>query len=78
MIWQQGIEIITSISIPALAEIGHSFYTGHFGGIILNAKTVVGNNCNFSQGVTIGGAGTEERRGVPQIGNNVYIGTNTI
>lgn len=78
LIWQKGIEIITGISIPASAEIGHSFYTGHFGGIILNAKTVVGNNCNISQGVTIGVWGTEERRGVPQIGNNVYIGTNTI
>ena len=78
MIGQKGIEIITGISIPASAEIGHSFYTGHFGGIILNAKTVVGNNCNISQGVTIGDSGTEERRGVPQTGNNVYIGTNTI
>ena len=78
LIWQKVIEITTGISIPASAQIGHSFYIGHFGGIILNAKTVVGNNCNISQGVTIGVSGTEERRGVPQIGNNVYIGANTI
>lgn len=76
--WQKAIEIITGISIPASASIGHSFYIGHFGGIVLNAKTVIGSNCNISQGVTIGVSGTEERRGVPEIGDNVYIGANAV
>ncbi len=39
LLWQKGIEIATGISIPASAKIGQSFYIGHFGGIILNAKT---------------------------------------
>ena len=78
MIWQKVIEITTGISIPASAQIGSSFYIGHFGGIIINSNTVMGSNCNISQGVTIGVSGTDERRGVPQIGNNVYIGANTI
>ncbi len=77
-IWQKQIEIITGISIPASAKIGHSFYIGHFGGIILNANTVIGNNCNISQGVTIGISGTDDNRGVPIIGNNVYIGVNSV
>lgn len=76
--WQKIIEICTGISIPASASIGHSFYIGHFGGIILNAKSVIGNNCNISQGVTIGISGQNENRGVPVIGNNVYIGANTV
>ena len=75
---QKIIEILTGISIPASAKIGYSFYIGHFGGIILNAKTIIGNNCNISQGVTIGVSGLNEKRGVPIIGNNVYIGANSV
>jgi serine O-acetyltransferase len=78
LVWQKVIEITTGISIPASAKIGSSFYIGHFGGIILNANTVIGSNCNISQGVTIGVSVLNERRGVPIIGNNVYIGANTI
>lgn len=76
--WQKFIEILTGISIPASATIGHSFYIAHFGGIILNSNTVIGNNCNISQGVTIGVSGLDEKRGVPIIGNNVYIGANAV
>lgn len=78
LIWQKNIEIITGISIPASVKIGHSFYIGHFGGVILNAKTTIGNNCNIAQGVTIGVSGLEEKRGVPTIGNDVYIAANTV
>jgi len=76
--WQKFIEIITGISLPPSATVGHSFYIGHHGGIILNSETVIGNNCNISQGVTIGVSGLEEKRGVPIIGNNVYIGANSV
>ncbi len=78
LLWQKAIEITTGISIPASARIGHSFYIGHFGGIILNANTVIGNNCNISQGVTIGVSGIDDKRGVPVLGNNVYIGANSV
>jgi serine O-acetyltransferase len=78
LFWQKGIEIFTGISIPASAIIGNSFYIGHFGGIIINPDTVIGVNCNISQGVTIGVSGQENRRGVPIIGNNVYIGANAV
>ena len=78
LIWQKITEIITGISIPYSVSIGHSFYIGHFGGIILNANTVLGNNCNISQNVTIGVSGLGEKRGVPIIGNNVYIGANSV
>ena len=78
LFWQKGIEIVTGISIPASVKIGHSFYIGHFGNIILNAKTIIGNNCNVSQGVTVGVSGQGKNRGVPKIGNNVYIGANAV
>jgi serine O-acetyltransferase len=76
--WHKLIEIITGISIPASVKIGHSFYIGHFGGIILNSNAVIGNNCNISQGVSIGVSGLGEKRGVPMIGNHVYIAANSV
>lgn len=78
LFWQKWIEFSCGISIPASATIGHSFYIGHFGGIILNANSIIGNNCNLSQGVTIGISGLDENRGVPIVGNNVYIGANAV
>jgi serine O-acetyltransferase len=78
ILWHKFIEISTGISIPASAQIGNSFYIGHFGGIILNSNTSIGNNCNISQGVTIGVSGIGDFRGVPIVGNNVYIGANTV
>lgn len=77
-LWQKGIEITTGICIPASAQIGHSFYIGHFGGIIFNSETIIGSNCNVAQNVTIGVSGKGEKRGVPVIGNNVYIAANSV
>lgn len=76
--FQKGIEMICGISLPYTARIGTSFYIGHFGGIIINSKAIIGNNCNISQGVTIGISGRGDKRGVPTIGNNVYIGANAV
>lgn len=59
--WQKMIEIFTAISIPASANIGHFF------GIILHSNTVVGNNCNIPQGVTIRVSGTDEGKDIPAI-----------
>lgn len=73
---QKWIEIITGISIPYTASIGDGLYIGHFGQIIINANAVIGDNCNISQGCTIGVSGAGEHRGVPKIGDNVYIGAN--
>ncbi len=77
-IWRKVIEITTGISIPASAQIGSSFYIGHFGGIFLNSNAILGTNCNISQGVTIGVSGQDDKRGVPVLGNNIYIGANSV
>lgn len=78
LIWQKVIEVSTGISIASSVKIGHSFYIGHFGGIIINANAIIGNNCNISQGVTIGVSGYNEKRGTPVLGNDVYIGANAV
>lgn len=78
LLWQKLIEIVTGISIPSSVQIGSSFYIGHFGGVIFNSKTIIGNNCNISHGVTIGVSGQGLKRGVPIIKDNVYIGANSV
>jgi len=75
---QKFMEILTGISLPYSASIGEGFYIGHFGNIIIHPSSVIGVNCNISQGVTIGISGRGEKRGVPKIGNNVYIGANSV
>jgi serine O-acetyltransferase len=62
------------ISIPTSTKIGSGFYIGHFSGIFVNRDSIIGKNCNISQGVTLGQANRGERKGSPIIGNNVYIG----
>ncbi len=78
LMWQKWIEITTGISIPYSVNIGESFYIGHFGNVIINSNAIIGDNCNISQGVTIGINGKGDNRGVPIIGNNVYIGSNAV
>lgn len=76
VIAQKWIEIVTGIQLPYSAKVGNSFYIGHFGHIIINANAVIGNNCNISQGVTIGVSGRGENRGVPVLQDNIYVGAN--
>lgn len=78
VLFQKFIEVVAGISIPYSVQIGKEFYIGHFGGIIINSNAIIGDNCNISQGVTIGVSGKGEKRGVPTIGNNVYIGANSV
>lgn len=59
-------------------KIGKGFYIGHFGTIIVSTNAVIGDNCNISPGVTIGATRRGEKKGAPQIGNLVWIGTNAI
>jgi serine O-acetyltransferase len=66
-------EVLTGISIPASAQIGKGFYVGHFGGIILHSDVRIGENCSIGPGVLIGTRGGGNK-GVPVIGNDVYIG----
>ena len=62
------------ISISVGCRIGPGFYIGHFGGIVVHGDAVIGANCNISQGVTIGETPRGPRRGVPTLGDEVYIG----
>lgn len=58
--------------IPSKTSIGYGLYLGHALGVIINHQSVIGNNVNISQFVTLGGVGGL----APIIGDNVYIGPN--
>ena len=55
-------------SIPHSTSIGRGLYIGHIRDIVINEGAVIGDNCNISQGVTIGQANRGRRKGTPVIG----------
>jgi len=66
------------IQISTGAQIGKGFYIGHFGNIVVSGGAIIGENCNISQGVTIGHANRGWIKGYPEIGNKVWMGTNSV
>ncbi|MHB9030426.1 MAG: serine O-acetyltransferase [Candidatus Latescibacterota bacterium] len=62
------------IAIEYYTDIGSGFQIRSFGGIIVNASTKIGKNCTLSQCVTVGQTNRGKYKGIPTIGNNVYIG----
>lgn len=58
------------IQIPFNTKIGYGFYIGHGVGIVINSGTIIGNNVNISQFLSIG----TSRHTPAIIGDNVYIG----
>jgi serine O-acetyltransferase len=71
------IQNFLQISLPPSAQIGPGAYLSHVGGIHLSPQAVIGSNCDIAHHVTIG-VSAMGRKGVPQIGNHVYIGTGAV
>ena len=66
------------MEIHPSCKIGKGFYIGHPFNITINPKVEIGNNVNIHKGVTIGQENRGKRKGVPIIGNKVWIGVNTV
>ena len=66
------------IQIELNTKIEDGFYIGHFGNIVISGNTIIGKNCNISQGVTIGSTNRGKMKGSPIIGNEVWIGANAV
>ena len=64
-------EIVTGVSLPRETRIGRHFHIIHPEGIRIHSAAVIGNHVGIMHGVTIG---TDMKRGVPVIGDNVFIG----
>lgn len=58
------------IEIARDTQIGYGLYIGHGFGLVVNSTAIIGNNCNLSQGVTIG----SNHNHAAIIGDNVYVG----
>ena len=67
-----------SIQIPIHTHIKKGFLINHYGGIVINQGVVIGENCNVSQGVTIGNVSRGKLKGCPIIGDRVWIGANSV
>ena len=69
----KGVEATTGISLPASVRVGPGLYIGHFSGIFIHSRVVLGRGCSVGQGVTIGTRGHGDQ-GVPVLGDGVYVG----
>jgi serine O-acetyltransferase len=76
--WRKLIEILAGISIAHQARIGPGLLLGHFGNIMIGGDVVIGEGCNIAQGVTLGISGRGEERGMPTLGNRVFVGANAV
>jgi serine O-acetyltransferase len=67
---------VFAVDIHPAARIGPGLMIDHATGLVIGETAVVGNNCSFLHGVTLGGTGKEWGDRHPKVGNNVSIGCN--
>ncbi|MBU2581245.1 MAG: serine O-acetyltransferase [Alphaproteobacteria bacterium] len=63
-----------SVDIHPAARLGKGIMLDHATGFVVGETAIVGDNCSFLHGVTLGGSGKESGDRHPKIGNNVLIG----
>jgi serine O-acetyltransferase len=67
------VRFFCTASVPYTATIGRNTSFNNYGmGVVIHRRTVIGENCEISHQVTIGGRGGYYE--VPVIGNDVFIG----
>lgn len=75
-LWLRRLKVKYGFDISYRTKIGKGFYIGHFGNIAIHGDAVFGENCNISQGITIGVSNYGDKKGTPTIGNRVFMGPN--
>lgn len=75
-LWLRRLKVKYGFDISYRTQIGKGFYIGHFGTVVIHGDSVIGENCNISQGITIGVNNYGTKKGVPVIGNCVFLGPN--
>lgn len=66
------------ICLSYRVKLGVGLYLPHFGGIVINDDSVLGDNLVISQGVTLGKTDRGKHKGSPVINDNVFIGPNSV
>jgi serine O-acetyltransferase len=59
-------------------QIGEGFYIGHCGSVYVHGYAKIGKYCNITHNVTIGQANRGRLKGVPTLGDKVWIGTGAV
>jgi serine O-acetyltransferase len=72
------LQIKYGFQISTSATIGKGLYLGHVGTIVVNPQTILGDNVNLSPNVVIGKQNRGEKKGAPQIGSSVWIGSGAV
>jgi putative colanic acid biosynthesis acetyltransferase WcaB len=78
MFYRFFVEWVLCIELPRKLTAGKNLVFYHGQGLVINFKTVIGQNCVLRNGVTIGHKKLADGSlsNCPQIGNNVEIGPN--
>ena len=77
-VWLKNLKMKYGFQIPPFTKIGKGFLLNHYGCIIINQGVIIGENCNVSQGVTLGNVSRGKLKGCPTIGDRVWIGANSV
>lgn len=65
--------LLFNSSVPASTRIGKGSKFAYLGiGVVIHARSIIGENCMIGQGITIGGRSKSIE--VPIIGDNCYLG----
>jgi serine O-acetyltransferase len=73
-IGQKIVEIVTGCELPNRADIGLGLLIPHPYGIVVHCDTKIGENCVLAQHVSIGHGGRGTKKGVPQLGDRLFVG----
>lgn len=68
---------IFSVDIHPAARIGAGLMIDHGTGVVIGETAVIGTNCSFLHGVTLGSTGKERGDRHPKLGNDILIGCNS-
>ena len=70
---QKLVETMTHCEVPDGAQLGPGVFMPHAYCIVIHQDAQIGKLSTISQDVTIGSAGRKEKKGVPYVGDRVYI-----
>lgn len=71
---QKVVEVLTGAEIANRAQIGKGLFMPHTNGIVIHTDAIIGEHCSISHQVTVGIGSRGSKRGVPIVGNRVFIG----
>jgi hypothetical protein len=63
-----------SVDIHPAAVLGGGLFIDHATGVVVGETAVIGNNCSFLHGITLGSSGKDTGDRHPKLGNDVLIG----